>query len=44
MGAELVYGDLTLPETIAPCLVGITSIIDASTNRPNDITSLKKVD
>lgn len=43
-GAELVYGDLTLPETIAPCLVGITSIIDASTSRPNDITSLKKVD
>jgi uncharacterized protein YbjT (DUF2867 family) len=43
-GAELVYGDLTLPETIAPCLVGITSIIDASTSRPNDVTSLKKVD
>ena len=43
-GAELVYGDLILPETIAPCLVGITSIIDASTSRPNDITSLKKVD
>jgi uncharacterized protein YbjT (DUF2867 family) len=43
-GAELVYGDLTLPETIPPCLIGITSIIDASTSRPDDLSSLKKVD
>jgi uncharacterized protein YbjT (DUF2867 family) len=43
-GAELVYGDLTIPETIPPCLKGITSIIDASTSRPNDFNSLKKVD
>ena len=43
-GAELVYGDLTLPETIPPCLIGITSLIDASTSRPDDLSSLKKVD
>lgn len=43
-GVELVYGDLTKPETIPPCLQGITAIIDASTSRPNDLNSLKNVD
>ena len=43
-GAELVYGDLTRPETIPPCLKGITAIIDASTSRVNELESLKKVD
>ena len=43
-GAELVYGDLTKPETIPPCLNGITAIIDASTSRANELESLKKVD
>ena len=43
-GAELVYGDLTRPETIPPCLKGITAIIDASTSRANELESLKKVD
>jgi len=43
-GAELVYGDLTRPETIPPCLTGITAIIDASTSRVNELESLKKVD
>ena len=43
-GAELVYGDLARPETIPPCLKGITAIIDASTSRPDELDSLKKVD
>jgi len=43
-GAELVYGDLTKPETIPPCLKGITAIIDASTSRAEELDSLKKVD
>ena len=43
-GAELVYGDLTRPETIPPCLKGITAVIDASTSRVNELESLKKVD
>ena len=43
-GVELVYGDLTRPETIPPCLIGITAIIDASTSRPDELEALKKVD
>jgi len=43
-GIELVYGDLTVPETIPSCLKGINVIIDASTSRPQDLNSLKKVD
>ena len=43
-GAELVYGDLSRPETIPLCLKGISAIIDASTSRPNELDSLKKVD
>ena len=43
-GAELVYGDLTRPETIPPCLRGITVIIDAATSRPDELDSLKNVD
>jgi uncharacterized protein YbjT (DUF2867 family) len=43
-GAELVYGDLIRPETIPPCLKGITAVIDASTSRANELDSLKKVD
>jgi len=43
-GAELVYGDLSKPETIPPCLKGITAIIDASTSRPIEQNSLQMVD
>jgi uncharacterized protein YbjT (DUF2867 family) len=43
-GVQLVYGDLSRPETIPPCLKGITAIIDASTSRANELDSLKKVD
>lgn len=43
-GAELVYGDLTIPETIPACLKGIRIIFDASTSRPDDFNALKKVD
>jgi len=43
-GAELVYGDLNHPETIPPCLKGITAVIDASTSRPTELESLTKVD
>jgi len=43
-GVELVYGDLAKPDTIPPCLKGITAIIDASTSRSAEIDSLKNVD
>ncbi len=43
-GAELVYGDLSRPETIPPCFKGITAVIDASASRANELESLKKVD
>ena len=43
-GVELVYGDLSRPETIPPCLKGITAVIDASTSRADELDSLKKVD
>lgn len=43
-GAELVGGDLCLPETLPPALEGVTAVIDAATARPNDSLSIEEVD
>nr|QCI04199.1 hypothetical protein [Anotrichium furcellatum] len=43
-GAELIYGDLALPETIPITLYGITAIVDASTTRANDLYQFKVID
>lgn len=43
-GAELVYGDLSIPQSLPNTLKGVTCIIDASTTRPYEFLTSEKVD
>jgi uncharacterized protein YbjT (DUF2867 family) len=44
LGAKLVYGDLSMIETLPLAFKEITAVIDASTTRPDDLVSLNQID
>ncbi|MEB3357975.1 MAG: SDR family oxidoreductase [Synechococcales bacterium] len=43
-GAELIGGDLCLPDTLPPALDGVDAVIDASTARATDSLGIRDVD
>lgn len=43
-GAEIVYGDLSIAQSLPNALKGVTCIIDASTTRPYEFLTLEKID
>ena len=43
-GEEVVYGDLSIPETLPPALKGMDAIIDAATVRPTDNYNAEVID
>ena len=43
-GAELIYGDLILPETIPLALIGVSAVIDCSTSRATESHETKLID
>nr|YP_009392040.1 hypothetical protein [Periphykon beckeri]ARW60388.1 hypothetical protein [Periphykon beckeri] len=43
-GAELIYGDLGLVETIPLALYNVSAIIDCSTSRPNDLYNIDLIE
>ncbi len=43
-GAEVIYGDLSIPETLPPTLKGVEAIIDAATVRPTDNYNAEVID
>lgn len=44
LGAKLIYGDLTKPETLPLAFKEVTAVIDASTTRLDEMNSLNEVD
>ena len=43
-GAELIYGDLSIPETLPASLKDVNVIIDAATVRPTDDYNAERID
>ncbi|NEO97813.1 MAG: SDR family oxidoreductase [Symploca sp. SIO2E9] len=43
-GAEIIQGNLCVPETLPKALEGIDAVIDVATSRPTDSLSIKQVD